>query len=359
MRAFAREPKAARQTSSGGSAAPGRRHFGHEVDSILHLQRTIGNRAVQRLMGQVPTHLPAPGPIQARLAVNQPGDEFEREADRVAERVMRMPDPQTQGVDGGAFHEGEADQPGGERKSLQTRQAGGVNLTVQRDCSDPDFCTPYTSAAEIADAKSYLLTYFLPVLEGYFGSDVGRLWRQYLSRKPGDSLSPVVFNREGNSIYDSFSTNNYIYDETDRVLELVAGRLSRGYGNVTQPITNFLSSSEMELNTDFANPFTIPGNIAGGVGSSDAGPDSRRITWGHVSFDVTRLPLGKKLVNIEVVLGFEVKDAVDLCPGACGAVLEQALATIRMSRLEASGEAYDVPFVVRFTGPHRNKRVID
>jgi hypothetical protein len=41
----------------------------------------IGNQAMQRLW------------IQAKLTVNQPGDRFEREADRVAEAVMRMPEP--------------------------------------------------------------------------------------------------------------------------------------------------------------------------------------------------------------------------------------------------------------------------
>lgn len=47
--------------------------------SLRHLQRTIGNRAVGRL-------------IQAQLRVSQPGDIYEQEADRVAEQVMRMPE---------------------------------------------------------------------------------------------------------------------------------------------------------------------------------------------------------------------------------------------------------------------------
>lgn len=34
-----------------------------------------------------------PGPIQAKLVVNEPGDEYEREADRVADAVMRINDP--------------------------------------------------------------------------------------------------------------------------------------------------------------------------------------------------------------------------------------------------------------------------
>src|SRR5215813_11021429 len=44
---------------------------------LLQLQRTIGNRAVERL-------------LQAKLAVSHPGDPYEREADRVAEQVTRM-----------------------------------------------------------------------------------------------------------------------------------------------------------------------------------------------------------------------------------------------------------------------------
>ena len=31
--------------------------------------------------------------LQRKLAINEPGDEYEREADRVAEQVMRMPEP--------------------------------------------------------------------------------------------------------------------------------------------------------------------------------------------------------------------------------------------------------------------------
>ena len=44
------------------------------------LQRTIGNSATTRL-------------LQTKLTVSDPGDEYEREADQVADQVMRMPDP--------------------------------------------------------------------------------------------------------------------------------------------------------------------------------------------------------------------------------------------------------------------------
>jgi hypothetical protein len=47
---------------------------------ILQLQQAVGNRAVGRF-------------LQAKLLVSQPGDTYEQEADRVADEVLRMPDP--------------------------------------------------------------------------------------------------------------------------------------------------------------------------------------------------------------------------------------------------------------------------
>lgn len=51
------------------------------------LQRTIGNCATSRLL--------ATNHIQPKLTVSNPGDASEREADRVAAEVMRMPEPQS------------------------------------------------------------------------------------------------------------------------------------------------------------------------------------------------------------------------------------------------------------------------
>ena len=58
------------------------------ADQFLYLQRTIGNQAVQRLIKS--------GTLQAKLKIGQPGDKYEQEADRVADAVMRMPEPGVQ-----------------------------------------------------------------------------------------------------------------------------------------------------------------------------------------------------------------------------------------------------------------------
>lgn len=56
------------------------------AEQILFLQRTSGNKAVERLIKS--------RALQAKLKIGQPWDKYEQEADRIAEQVMRMPDPQ-------------------------------------------------------------------------------------------------------------------------------------------------------------------------------------------------------------------------------------------------------------------------
>src|SRR6185312_3439930 len=61
--------------------SPRPRSSGHP---LAVLQRSIGNGAVQRMINS--------RYIQAKLSVSSPGDQFEQEADQVADKVMRMPD---------------------------------------------------------------------------------------------------------------------------------------------------------------------------------------------------------------------------------------------------------------------------
>jgi hypothetical protein len=74
------------------SCAPGHT----QVSGAGALRQRFGNQGVQRLMSRIVDHSkdraqtrsPA---IQAKLTISQPGDAHEREADRVADAVMRMP----------------------------------------------------------------------------------------------------------------------------------------------------------------------------------------------------------------------------------------------------------------------------
>lgn len=55
--------------------------------SLFYLHHAYGNQAILRMLSR------APSVIQTKLTVSQPGDQYEQEADRVADQVMRMTGP--------------------------------------------------------------------------------------------------------------------------------------------------------------------------------------------------------------------------------------------------------------------------
>lgn len=452
------------------------------------MQRTLGNPAVQRMLqphveglkagligttspcfghdfSRIPLYPPIGRVIQTKLAINTPGDEYEQEADRVAEQVMRLPEPQLQRACacGGECPKCQTQQPDQGHLRLQTngvqasdtgqraaspivhevlaapgqpldaatrdfmeprfghnfahvrvhtdakaaKSARAVNalaytagrnivfgagqyapgtstgqrlmaheLThvirqdgqrgparLQRECDDPNFCTPYATTAEATAEEAWLRSYFLPTMSAKFGTEVHDLWESFLSRAPGASLSRRVFETPGNPIEESFATSSATDADQDAVLDMVINRVTSFPGGRLSPhshtvssLTNYLSASEMDNRPiNYSNPFSKAGNIAGGIGSSDAGPDSRKIASANVSMEKVPLIGDSGYIDFKLIPHYEVHDAVDLCPGQCGSPAEQKF-TIPLSRLEESGEAYDVPYVVRFQPEPRTNR---
>jgi len=88
------------------------------VDRILFLQRTVGNQAVQRLLRS--------GALQAKLRIGQPGDVYEQEADRMADAVMRMPEP-------GVQREVEPEEEEEEEEMLQAKSREYATSEVPND----------------------------------------------------------------------------------------------------------------------------------------------------------------------------------------------------------------------------------
>src|SRR5262245_46855300 len=118
----------------------------HGVHSILHLQHTLGNHAVNRLLqtdpdgldvrsqthdmprfvhdfSQIPGNPKSPTRLQAKLPISSPGDLYEQEADRVSEQVMRMSEPQLQSTCpcGGGCSQCQTEQPSQEHERIQTK----------------------------------------------------------------------------------------------------------------------------------------------------------------------------------------------------------------------------------------------
>ncbi len=121
MRTFEKKPKTTQQTSSAKSSKFGRVSSGQnrDIHSILHLQRTIGNQAVLRLLqttkenieassrnststgfshdfSRIPAYPSTRNSIQPKQKVNAPGDQYEQEADRIASQVLRQKRPENE-----------------------------------------------------------------------------------------------------------------------------------------------------------------------------------------------------------------------------------------------------------------------
>jgi hypothetical protein len=243
---------------------------------------------------------------------------------------------------------------------VQARRDGGAEPVVRRDCGDPTFCTPYPTRAAALAVKDRIRQFYLPVELAKWGVNSLMLYVLYLSRHRGDSLTPVVFDDPASDVVESFADAWATADDQDAIIDLIGARL-RGtplsdYTTTIMSIENFVSRAEMDNRPiNYSNPASIAGHIAGGISGSDAGPDYRKIQWGNVTLEKVPLIGSTGYVRVETTLHYEVGDAVDFCPGDCGSPAEQTV-TVPMSRLEASDEAYDVPFIVRFVPEPRSKR---
>jgi hypothetical protein len=155
MRTFTQKQNHPQKPVSSSLARPNLATLGpdHREYPILHLQRTIGNQAVLRMLqthaeepkagltstasprfghdfSQIPIHPPAAGALQTKLAINKPGDEYEQEADRITQQVMRMPEPQLQRACacGGACPKCQTEQPDQDHDRVQAKRIGSGDL---------------------------------------------------------------------------------------------------------------------------------------------------------------------------------------------------------------------------------------
>lgn len=244
-------------------------------------------------------------------------------------------------------------------------QQGAAGKSIQRDCSDPEFCTPFNSWSDAARAEAMLRSIYLPSDEAKFGPESRGLYEDFLNRTPGSSLSPTIFSTAGNPVESSFASSWDTSNDVEAVLQTIGSRLSLTPGwptasgvRIAVPISTYLSASEMnDRPINYSNPLSIAGHIAGGIGSSDAGNDYRKIISGTVFITRNDFAFGYGYTTVELAPDYEVFDSIDFCPGDCGTPLEQTV-TIPMSKLEASGLAYDVPFQVNFTADSESETFI-
>lgn len=323
-----------------------------QTSPLIQLQRIHGNQGLQRL-------------IHAKTRIGRQNDTYEQEADRVADHVMGESDGnplEMRFERNGIAHARHTDS----RVILQRSPEGPDPPETQSGCLPPDnvgnFCQPYHSRVKARQIRECLLRSYIPLLSDVFSSEVGSLWRSYLNRRHGASLSPQLFSSPSSRIVQGFVASRTIHQRQRELLERIKQSLRTSCPQLPAnqyiefSVNQFLSPEDLEYPINFSEALEIPGHIAGGVGSSNAGPDSRRVQGSvflYRSVDDSGRTTG---IRIETNFNFVVRDAIDFCPGQPGGETEQVL-TIPLSRLEATGLflqdepfAYDVPFEVRFPG---------
>jgi hypothetical protein len=241
------------------------------------------------------------------------------------------------------------------------------SCSIPTDCPS-DFCTPYASRRLAIIDRELMAPILLAGIAAKISSRVVPLWYQYLF---GGSPIQNFSSRFGSDFTDSATTadtTDFLVNELADDIESNRPVFPGGLNTVTIDISTRIGAAIREIGTaggademNFDVIGEIPGNIAGGIGSSQASCpvgaqpspiNDTRTASGTV--EVTRNPDGSLTVVPSIT--FIVRDTIDLCPGNCGADLEQ-IATVPMSRFEATGISGDVPFIVEFPAPPRTVSV--
>ncbi|MER7276378.1 nidogen-like domain-containing protein [Dactylosporangium sp. NPDC000244] len=227
-------------------------------------------------------------------------------------------------------------------------------------------CTPFTSTFDADYARGFMQKVLLPFLRVAMGTTSADLWGQYLDGGVPSTGRVAVTNADA---LRQFRT----VDETNIGTRRVVNNVAAALGERTPPalsapehpttvdITTLSYNGKTvgsKENINYAWPFDVPGNIAGGISGvtiNGAHFDDERTFTGPVKLVPTASPKGV-LTKVEVVptLTLTVKDSIDLCDGQLGAGIEE-LATIALSRLEVTpkpgGGFYAKPILFQVTTP--------
>lgn len=225
----------------------------------------------------------------------------------------------------------------------------------------PKFCDPF---ANVAEAKADLIEVAPMLLAGIsveIDPRVEPLWATYLAGGSDVQDLTASFAEDFTASLDTENTAKFLYSALRTDVRDNVGALIGGAATTRILMNSRLAPQLLAIDTrghlnamSFNRPREIPGNIAGAIGKDQlsnplgarpSGMDDARRAG--VWVELERIPAG---VRVTPSINFAVWDTIDLCPGNCGAETEQ-VATVPMSRFEATGLAGDVPFVVRFPAP--------
>jgi outer membrane protein OmpA-like peptidoglycan-associated protein len=350
-RARRRAPDVGRRSSHGGPAGAGHpRPAPTSLEALLSLQRAAGNAAVSALLSVQRCG----DEVHEGCACAGPGPAHEEAVPVATAQRQAGPAVAAGPADAGATRTGDA--------ACSTRCPG-----IPAECG-PSFCCPYpTGTATVI--KLHIEPIMLAGIAAKVTSKVVPVWAMWFAG--GTSLQDFT-GRFG----ADFATDDTTEDVASGLAADLPGKVDRaairalaaGPGAAAgvsllpalpggyRADTTAAMESPGPLKMNFMTIDSPTGNLAGDIGKDEAScpvgetpstvDDARQLS--DVVGRLTPNPDGS--VDVAPSFRFHVVDTVDLCPGNCGASTEQ-VATIPMSRLEASGVAGDVPFFVDFASP--------
>jgi len=214
-----------------------------------------------------------------------------------------------------------------------------------------------------------------PVLEAALtvlaGSAVGTIYNQFI----WGGLSGVM--TLSSSLTNEFATICQTAVATNHIMTAIINAIWGHYPASTPvgpiPLSTIAPTAAGDIGTPgnanelvYCGATNAPGLLAGGIGTTQLSTlvgaipstqnDSRSAT-GQIDVSRHTLPGGGSRLVFTPTVDIEVKDTVDFCPGNCGDRAAQ-VATVPLSRWEASGISGDVAFVTKFAAPPSQLRKI-
>lgn len=221
-----------------------------------------------------------------------------------------------------------------------------------------EFCEPFFSTTVAEVTRNQAAPILLAGIAAAVSPRVVPLWSQYIFGGAAPQNISATFGADFTTSLTTAATTTFLVDSLRAELTSSPPTFPAGQNMMVIDIATTIPAAITEIGTDRASHEMnfnaigeIPGNIAGGIGTTQT---SCPIGARPSPFNDSRTASGQAILikngNTVTVIPnilYEVKDTIDLCPGNCGASIEQA-ATILLSKFEASGISGDVPFTVNF-----------
>ena len=222
-----------------------------------------------------------------------------------------------------------------------------------------DFCKPF-SAREIAQDLDFEMSndmdrFINRDMRETWGDEVADLYDKYLT-STARNVTPIIFDDPQDELVQSFVKHEATKTRERELAAIIESNLPN---NCSPPgvdewvdfhLAVVIPHNELNKPFSFSGFSTIPGIVAGGVSPGPGAPESRTLSIKQVLMRRTALANITTGIQMRVQFHFVVKDSIDFCPGAMGGSLASHV-TVPLSRLEASGMAFPVPFEVHYDGP--------